>query len=145
MASSKRTGVSPGPILYHPPLQLVNPLSEYRHLEKPVKKSTMPFKHPTHSETKELGCGGGLGWGPGWGMVCRRWRRGLQKQGSRWGAAGGHAATPGTGGQKLGGSGAPHPMRGSRRSAHRPQPKPDCPHQGPWQSMVHKHTELTFN
>lgn len=21
----------------------------------------------------------------------------------------------------------------------------DCPHQGPWQSMVHKHTELTFN
>ena len=71
MASSKGTGVSPGPILYHPPLRLVNPLSEYRHLEKPVKKSTMPLKHPTHSETKELGCGGGPGRGPGGGVVCR--------------------------------------------------------------------------
>lgn len=76
-------------------------------------------------------------------MVCLT--TGGYKQGSRWGAAGGHAATPGTGGKKLGGSRAPHPMRGSRCSAHRPQPKPDCPHQGPWQSMVHKHTELTFN
>lgn len=148
MASSMGTGVSPGSISYRPPLWLVNSLSEYRHLEKSVKKSIMPFKHPTPPQRQRSWAGvGGWGGGPGrdagGSVVCLT--TGGYKQGSRWGAAGGHAATPGTGGKKLGGSRAPHPMRGSRCSAHRPQPKPDCPHQGPWQSMVHKHTELTFN
>lgn len=78
MASSKRTGVSPGPILYHPPLQLVNPLSEHRHLEKPVKKSTMPFKHPPTQRQRSWAAVGGWdgvqagAWSAeGGGVVCR--------------------------------------------------------------------------
>lgn len=38
-----------------------------------------------------------------------------------------------------------HTSRVALGALHRPRPKPDCPHQGPWQPMVHKHTELTFN
>lgn len=71
MASSKGTGVSPGPISYRPPLWLVNSLSEYRHLEKSVKKINHAFQAPhTPSETKELGWGGGPGRDAGGSMVC---------------------------------------------------------------------------
>ena len=70
--------MSPGPILYHPPLQLVNPLSEHRHLEKPVKKSTMPFKHPPTQRQRSWAAVGGWdgvqagAWSAeGGGVVCR--------------------------------------------------------------------------